>query len=149
MLDEKLPALCKIVYQRLGISLPADADNIYSTTALRAKGFLRIAAALAAGGGDGLVSILCLPHRQDTDWGWLGSPTERHLQLIGTSRASKRLHILVEDLRPEVVIPTGGSTIVHEGKMLGLKTSADHVFSSTCSQVEIRKWEEQSHGQML
>ena len=79
LLNKQLPELCKIIHQHLGIPLPAYVDNFYSVTTLRAKGLLTIQAALAAGGGDGLVEILCVPHRQQGDWGWIGSPTERHL----------------------------------------------------------------------
>lgn len=148
LLNQQLPDVCKIVHQRLGIPLPTDGLDCYCMTTLRAKGLLTISAALAAGGADGLVEILRLPHRQKLDWGWLGSPTERHLQLIATSRASRRLHVLVEDLRPEIILPSGHVPTLREGMALGLKTRAEHVIASSCSEDQIAKWQEQCLGQM-
>ena len=74
----------------------------YAYASVRQAKALSISAAFAAGGGDGRVEILCLPHRQAADWGWVGDATQRHLLFIAASRYKKRLRLLVEDLRGEV-----------------------------------------------
>ena len=148
VLNQQLPQLCTIVHRRLGIPLPTDAHECYSATTLRAKGLLTISAAFAAGGGDGRVEILCVLHRQEKGWGWIGSPTERHLQLIATSRASRLLHVIMEDLRPEIILPSGDIAMVREGTALGLQTRADHYINPAISEAQTNKWQEQSYGQM-
>ena len=75
----------------------------------------------ATGGGDGPVEILCLPHRQAGDYGRVGHATERHLQFIAASRYSKRLHVVVEDLRDEIMLPDNKPALSAEGVLLGLK----------------------------
>ena len=103
----------------------SDSDTGYGFESLCARGLLTVSAALASGGADGVVELFCLPQRQKQDWAWMGACTERHLQLIGISRASRRLHVIAEDLRTEVVLPKGyGPSNTREARRLGVDRSS-------------------------
>ncbi|CAK0871487.1 unnamed protein product [Prorocentrum cordatum] len=126
-----LSELCARAHEHLRLPLPPGGSTIYGySSACRAK-LLCISVALAAGGGDGPVEIL-----------------QRHLQFIATSRYSKRLHVVVEDLRGEIMLPDNNSALSTEGVFLGLKQRWDFAIHSDYSEAQIQIWQRKAHQQM-
>jgi len=111
-LAANLASQCYFVHRAHALQKLPEGDTTYSFESLCARGLLSFHATLASGGSDGMVAFLCLPQRQKDDWAWRGACTERHLQLIGVSRASQRFHIIAEDLRPEVTVPRRNHPLV-------------------------------------
>jgi len=147
-LEANLPALCAAAHELLDEPQPADGLARYDFRAAREAGALSVAASLAAGGGDCPVEILCLPHRQREDWGWMGHASQRHLQFIAASRASRRLHVLAEDLRREIVLPIGDTDLVREGTALGLMSPEEHGTAGRVDQEQVRSWQRKARAQM-
>jgi hypothetical protein len=139
-LNKHLLTLCVLVHRRLELPIHNNPNTEYSATELRANGKLMTSAVVGVGGSDCCVEILCLPHRQEGDWGWIGSPNERHLQLIATTRASRRLHVLIEDLSSEIILPSAG-LVAQEGVDFGLKRRKQHHFSESYTEAQITNWQ--------
>ena len=143
-LEIHLADLCSAVHRHFRLKQPQGGLERYTYASVRHAKALSISTALAAGGGDGPVEILCLPHRQAGDWGWAGDATQRHLLFIAASRYSKRLHVVVEDLRDEIVVPDHDS----EAVSLGLKQTSNHLDHRQHSPAEIRCWEDEGRKQL-
>ena len=118
---------------------------MYDYASLRKAKALTISAALGAGGADGPVEILCLPHRQAGDWGWVGDATQRHLLFISASRYSRRLHVVLEDLRDEIFL---SSEDEEEGVRLGMKPWHGHHYHTQPPGAEARWWLDKGKKQL-
>ena len=78
----------------------------------------------------------------------MGHASQRHLQFIAASRASRRLHVLAEDLRREIVLPDGDNELVREGKSLGLMTRDEHGIPAHVDQEDLRSWQQKAVAQL-
>ena len=147
-LAANLASQCCLVHRAHALQVLPEGDTTYCFETLRAKGLLSISATLASGGNDGAVAFLCLPQRQKKDWARMGACTERHLQLIGISRASRRFHVIAEDFRSEVIVPRGNDPLVQEGFSLGLRARNEHYIAPRFSEEEVDAWANKFHSQM-
>jgi hypothetical protein len=136
-LEANLASQCCLVHRAHALQKLPEGDTTYCFESLKAKGLLSISATLASGGNHGAVAFLCLPQRQKNDWAWNGACTERHLQLIGVSRASRRFHVIAEDFRSEVIMPWGNDPLVQEGLSLGLRARNEHYIAPRFSEAPL------------
>ena len=117
-----LRVACVAVHRAFGVAEPADGFDVYEYSALSEAGYLRIFGPRAAGGITVTVSILLACRRHGGEDCWMGLMLEPNLVYIMLTRATDRVHVVVEDLSAGVRLPSGG-VFREQGLQLGLHLS--------------------------